>query len=85
MSDPATLKHTPLESAHVACGARMVEFGGWFMPVQYSGIMEEHKAVRSASGMLSPARAVPQSTTPLERSRMSTIPARAQLSTALRR
>ena len=34
MSDPATLKHTPLESAHVACGARMVEFGGWFMPVQ---------------------------------------------------
>ena len=51
MSDPATLKHTPLESAHVACGARMVEFGGWFMPVQYSGIIDEHKAVRSASGM----------------------------------
>jgi aminomethyltransferase len=51
MSDPASLKHTPLESAHVACGARMVEFGGWFMPVQYSGIMDEHKAVRSASGM----------------------------------
>ena len=51
MSDPATLKHTPLESAHVACGARMVEFGGWYMPVQYSGIMDEHKAVRSASGM----------------------------------
>jgi aminomethyltransferase len=51
MSDPALLKHTPLESAHVACGARMVEFGGWYMPVQYSGIMEEHRAVRSASGM----------------------------------
>lgn len=51
MSDTATLKHTPLESAHVACGARMVEFGGWSMPVQYSGIMDEHKAVRSASGM----------------------------------
>ncbi len=51
MSDPASLKHTPLESAHVTCGARMVEFGGWFMPVQYSGIMDEHKAVRSASGM----------------------------------
>lgn len=51
MSDSATLKRTPLESAHIACGARMVEFGGWFMPVQYSGIMEEHKAVRSASGM----------------------------------
>lgn len=51
MSDPANLKHTPLESAHVACGARMVEFGGWYMPVQYSGIIDEHKAVRSASGM----------------------------------
>jgi aminomethyltransferase len=51
MGDPVTLRHTPLESAHVACGARMVEFGGWLMPVQYSGIMDEHKAVRSASGM----------------------------------
>jgi aminomethyltransferase len=51
MSDPASLKHTPLESAHVACGARMVEFGGWLMPVQYSGIMDEHRAVRSCSGM----------------------------------
>jgi len=51
MSDPATLKHSPLEAAHVSCGARMVEFGGWYMPVQYSGIIDEHKAVRSASGM----------------------------------
>lgn len=51
MSDPASLKHSPLEAAHVACGARMVEFGGWLMPVQYSGIMDEHKAVRTASGM----------------------------------
>lgn len=51
MSDPDLLKHSPLESAHIACGARMVEFGGWFMPVQYSGIMDEHKAVRSSSGM----------------------------------
>ena len=51
MSDPNTLKHSPLEEAHIACGARMVEFGGWSMPVQYSGIIDEHKAVRSASGM----------------------------------
>jgi len=51
MSDTSTLKHSPLEAAHVACGARMVEFGGWFMPVQYSGIMDEHRSVRSASGM----------------------------------
>jgi aminomethyltransferase len=51
MSDPAPLKHSPLEALHVACGARMVEFGGWFMPVQYSGIIDEHRAVRSSSGM----------------------------------
>lgn len=51
MSDPATLKHSPLESAHIASGARMVEFGGWFMPVQYSGIMDEHRSVRSSAGM----------------------------------
>ena len=51
MSDPMTLKHSPLESCHLACGARMVEFGGWLMPVQYTGIMDEHRAVRSGSGM----------------------------------
>ncbi|KAB2639567.1 MAG: glycine cleavage system aminomethyltransferase GcvT [Verrucomicrobia bacterium] len=51
MSDPATLKHTPLEACHLASGARMVEFGGWLMPVQYTGIMDEHRAVRSSSGM----------------------------------
>lgn len=51
MSDTATLKHSPLESCHLACGARMVSFGGWLMPVQYSSIMEEHCAVRSAVGM----------------------------------
>jgi len=51
MSDPALLKHSPLESAHAASGARMVEFGGWLMPVQYSGIIDEHKAVRSSAGM----------------------------------
>ena len=51
MSESSQLKHSPLESAHVACGARMVEFGGWFMPVQYTGIMDEHRAVRSSAGM----------------------------------
>jgi aminomethyltransferase len=51
MSESTDLKHTPLEAAHIACGARMVEFGGWFMPVQYSGIIDEHRAVRSAAGM----------------------------------
>ena len=45
------LKRTPLHSAHVKAGARMVEFGGWDMPVQYSGIIDEHRRVRSAVGL----------------------------------
>jgi aminomethyltransferase len=45
------LKRTPLYDTHVALGARMVEFGGWEMPVQYSGILEEHHAVRHAAGL----------------------------------
>lgn len=44
--------HTPLYNEHVALGARMVEFGGWMMPVQYTkGIIEEHKAVRAGVGI----------------------------------
>jgi aminomethyltransferase len=46
-----SLKRTPLYAAHVALGARMVPFGGWEMPVQYSGIMEEHRAVRTCAGL----------------------------------
>src|SRR3989442_1759241 len=45
------LKRTPLFEAHVAAGARMVPFGGWEMPVQYRGIVEEHRTVRSAVGL----------------------------------
>ncbi|HEX6209872.1 MAG TPA: glycine cleavage system aminomethyltransferase GcvT [Methylomirabilota bacterium] len=45
-----SLKRTPLFAAHVKAGARMVPFGGWEMPVQYSGIVEEHRAVRAAVG-----------------------------------
>ncbi|MGE5139416.1 MAG: glycine cleavage system aminomethyltransferase GcvT [Rudaea sp.] len=45
------LKRTPLFETHKALGARMVEFGGWEMPVQYSGILEEHRAVRTAAGL----------------------------------
>jgi aminomethyltransferase len=47
----ASLKRTPLHDAHVKAGARMVPFGGWDMPVQYRGIIEEHRAVRSAVGL----------------------------------
>ncbi len=44
-------KKTPLYDEHRAAGARMVEFGGWLMPVQYSGIIEEHQRVRTAAGL----------------------------------
>lgn len=42
---------TPLHSWHVAHGARMVDFAGWDMPVQYTSIVEEHQAVRTAAGV----------------------------------
>jgi len=42
---------TPLNAAHRAAGARMVDFGGWDMPVNYGSQIEEHHAVRSAAGM----------------------------------
>jgi glycine cleavage system T protein (aminomethyltransferase) len=45
------LKQTPLNAVHRRMGAKMVPFGGWDMPVQYSGILEEHRAVRSAAGL----------------------------------
>jgi len=45
-----SLKRTPLYAAHVKAGARMVPFGGWEMPVQYRGIVEEHRTVRAAVG-----------------------------------
>ncbi len=45
------LKRTPLYEQHRVLGARMVEFGGWEMPVQYSSIVTEHQAVRTAAGL----------------------------------
>jgi aminomethyltransferase len=51
MTSATTLKSTPLNSVHRRMGARMVDFGGWDMPVQYSGIIEEHTAVRQAVGL----------------------------------
>src|SRR6266511_2856570 len=45
------LKRTPLRDVHVKAGARMVPFGGWEMPVQYTGIVDEHRAVRRAVGL----------------------------------
>jgi len=45
------LKMTPLNEAHQKLGAKMVDFGGWHMPVQYQGIIEEHMAVRTKAGL----------------------------------
>ena len=46
-----TLLRTPLYERHVALGARMVPFAGWEMPVQYEGVIPEHKAVREDCGV----------------------------------
>src|ERR1044072_8745733 len=45
-----TLLRTPLYDRHVALGARLVPFAGWEMPVQYEGVIAEHRAVRSDAG-----------------------------------
>jgi aminomethyltransferase len=45
------LKRTPLRDFHAAHGAKLVDFAGWEMPVQYRSILEEHKAVRRAAGL----------------------------------
>jgi aminomethyltransferase len=44
-------RRTPLHDLHVAAGARMVDFAGWRMPVQYTGVLDEHKAVRTRAGL----------------------------------
>lgn len=46
-----TTRKTPLHGEHLALGAKMVSFGGFDMPIQYSGIIDEHKAVRTAAGL----------------------------------
>jgi aminomethyltransferase len=47
----AELKRTPLNQIHRQLGARMVDFGGWEMPVQYGGLVQEHMAVRQRAGI----------------------------------
>src|SRR5688572_30170281 len=51
VSAETALKKTPLYDEHVRLGAKMVDFGGWSMPVQYTGIIEEHHAVRNNLGV----------------------------------
>src|SRR5215469_6843456 len=51
MAAATSLRATALNSVHRALRARMVDFGGWEMPIQYSGIIEEHRAVRTSVGL----------------------------------
>ena len=48
MSD---LRKTPLYDAHLAAGAKIIDFGGWALPVQYTSILDEHRAVRERAGL----------------------------------
>ncbi len=45
------MKRTALFDGHVACGAKLVDFAGWEMPIQYSGVVDEYQAVRTAAGL----------------------------------
>ena len=50
MTDPdPSLRHSPLDAEHRALGAKLVEFGGWEMPIQYAGVLEEHRACRTGA------------------------------------
>src|SRR5207244_10440903 len=51
MTETPPLRRTSLYEQHRASGARIVPFAGWDMPVQYSGIVDEHVAVRTAAGL----------------------------------
>ncbi len=51
MTVEAGLHETPLADVHRSLGARLIAFGGWLMPVQYRGIVEEHRAVRERAGL----------------------------------
>ncbi len=51
MTDPIDLRETALTATHRALGAKLIEFGGWMMPVQYTGILDEHRAVRERAGL----------------------------------
>lgn len=51
MTAVSELKRTPLFDLHRSLNAKLVDFGGWNMPVQYSGILQEHNAVRTGVGL----------------------------------
>ena len=45
------MKKTPLYEKHVALNAKIIDFGGWAMPVQYTSVIDEHRATRNAAGL----------------------------------
>ncbi|MEA2631241.1 MAG: aminomethyltransferase, partial [Chloroflexota bacterium] len=49
--DAAPIHLSPVGDAHRELGAKLIEFGGWLMPVQYGSILEEHRAVRERVGL----------------------------------
>src|SRR6478672_9560087 len=53
MTDPSALRQSPLHERHVALGAKMADFGGWAMPIEYpgGGVVKEHTAVRERVGV----------------------------------
>ena len=51
MAPPESLRRTPLHDAHLGLAAKMAPFGGWDMPIQYAGILDEARAVRSRAGL----------------------------------
>jgi aminomethyltransferase len=51
LTGPDSLRHTPFHDAHVNAGAKMVSFAGWHLPVQFSGLIHEHLAVRTRAGL----------------------------------
>src|SRR5690606_11267073 len=51
MTSSTTLRQTPLADRHVKLGARMVDFGGWDMPLHFGSQIDEHHAVRQSAGM----------------------------------
>lgn len=59
MTNQAVLKQTPLNATHRELGAKMVDFGGWDMPVNYGSQIEEHHAVRSGCGLFDVSHMLP--------------------------
>jgi aminomethyltransferase len=51
MPDLDSIRRSPLDAEHEAAGGKMVPFAGWRMPVSYAGVIDEHRAVRSAAGL----------------------------------